>query len=257
MLATTTGVKVLADKALAFGKALVIVDTTGLVRGTVARKLKTHKIELIRPGHLVAIQKGGELEHILQFFDCWADCKIHRLAASPAVKTKSIVFRMQRRAAKFNEYFRSGQACELNLKDVGTFGTWLSTGVPLEPRYLKFASGALGADVIHGEMVGRTVYLVTEHDYNRKGIEEIQEAFATSSVVVTPASRFTNLLVGLSDKHLELLALGIVNDIDFKAGVIRIFTPLRSISPVCAIRFGVLKLRADGTEIGRIRPGEI
>ncbi|MDH7481592.1 MAG: Clp1/GlmU family protein [Armatimonadota bacterium] len=257
LLATATGVKTLVERALTVGKTLIIVDTTGLVRGSVARKLKTHKIELIRPKHLVAIQKATELEHILQFFDCWVDCKVHRLAASPAVKPKSVTLRVQRRATKFNQYFREGQTYELNLESVGTFGTWLSAGQVLEPKYLKFASAALGVDVLHGEMVGRTVYLVTERDYNKKGIEEIQEVFATNSVVVTTASKFTNLIVGLSDKHLELLGLGIVTSIDFKRAMMRIFTPLRSISPICAVRFGVIKLRTDGTEIGRIRPGEI
>jgi len=257
MLACTTGAKLLVEEAQALGRQLIIVDTTGLIRGSVARRLKTHKIELLHARHIIALQRDDEAEHILRFFDMSEDCTVHRLEISPFARPKSQTLRMQRRAAKFREYFRESQSFEIPLSSIATSGTWLRTGRLLEPKYLKFASTCLGVEVIHGEMVGRSVYLVTERDYNRRGTEEIEEEFGTNSVVVVPALRYASLVVGLMDKHLKLLALGIVSSVDFRSKVLRVYTPLRSIMPVKSIRFGALKLRTDGTEIGRIRPGDV
>lgn len=258
LLAVATGAKSLAEKAQALGRRMTIVDTTGLVRGAIARKLKTHKIELLRPRHIVALQKAGEAEHFLRFFDTWEDCAVHRLAPSPNVRPKSPVLRNQRRAVRFHEYFRSGEARDLGLDKLATSGTWLHTGDPLAPKYLRFAERALDTTVYHGEVADRGVYLVTAGIRSAgRGVAELQEYFRTKSVVVIPASRYMNLIAGLTDSHLELLSLGIIRGIDYRSQTISVFTPLRSIAPVKSIRFGVLKLRSDGTEIGRLRPGEV
>ena len=140
---------------------------------------------------------------------------------------------------------------------IATSGTWLRTGNLLEPKLLRFAETALKTPISHGEMVDRAVYLVAVRDHNRRSVEELQEYFRTKSIVVVPASRYLNLVVGLLGSHLELLSLGIVRGIDFRAQTISVFTPLRSIAPVRSVRFGVLKLRPDGTETGRLRPGDL
>jgi polynucleotide 5'-kinase involved in rRNA processing len=236
------------------------VDTTGLIRGAVGRRLKTHKIELLSPRHIVALQKTDEAEHFLRFFDTWEDCKIHRLRPAPGARTKVQELRRQRRAVRFLEYFRDGREHQLSLEKLATSGTWLCTGSPLEPKLVKFAEGALKVSVLHGELVDRGLYLVTKSDpasADKKGLEALQEHFKTRNILIVPASRYLNLVVGLLDSRLEVLSLGIVRGIDFRAQTISIHTPLRSTAPIRSIRFGVLKLRPDGTEIGRLRPGDV
>ena len=257
LLATAVGAKKLSDKASGLGKQLIIVDTTGLVQGAIARKLKTYKIELLNPRHIVAIQRTSEAEHFLKFFDTWENCTIHRIAPSPSARPKSRVLRTQRRAVRFYEYFHEGHTHQLPLESLATSGTWLHTGNPLETKYLKFAEKALGAPVPYGEIVDRAVYLIATKDYNRQGIDELQEYFRTKNVLVVPVVKYLNLLTGLLDSRLELLSLAIIRGIDFRAQTISVYTPLKSISPVRSIRLGVLKLRPDGTEIGRLRPGEV
>jgi polynucleotide 5'-hydroxyl-kinase GRC3/NOL9 len=257
MVPSITGVKRLADQAGACGRKLVIVDTTGLVRGAIARKLKVHKIELLRARHIAALQKAGEAEHFLRFFDTWEDCTIHRLPVAPGVRAKTQMLRTQRRSVRFREYFLQGQVHRLSLEKVATAGTSLRTGNLLEPKYLKFAESVLKAPVVHGESADSGVYLVAQGEINRRGIEELQEQFRTKSILVVQAGRFVNLVVGLLDSHLDVLSLGIVQGIDFRAQTISIYTPLKSVLPVRSMRFGVLKLRPEGVEMGRIRPGEI
>ncbi|MHB0912810.1 MAG: Clp1/GlmU family protein [Armatimonadota bacterium] len=252
LLALATGVKKLADRA---GAELTIVDTTGFVRGATARKLKTQKIELLSARHVIALQRGAELEHFLRLFDAWSDCTVHRLSPSPHARAKSRTLRAQRRAVRFHQYFSEAEEHALSLA-LPTSGTWLSSGTPMEPRLAKFAEKELSSPVLHGEVLDPGVFLVVQGDYNRRGIEKLAEHFGTKSVVVVPAGRYRNLLVGLHDEHLSLLSLGILTEIDFRAQTARVETPLRSIAPVRVIRFGSLKVRLDGTEIGRLRPGE-
>jgi polynucleotide 5'-kinase involved in rRNA processing len=122
------GVKKLTERALASGSGLVIVDTSGLVRGASALKLKTRKIELLSARHVVALQKNGELEHILRLFDTWVDCTVHRLPVASAAREKPKSLRTQRRMVRFHEYFHAGQTHEMSLESVVTVGTALMSG---------------------------------------------------------------------------------------------------------------------------------
>ena len=260
LLATATGDKRLTEAAEALGRKLVIVDTTGLVRGVIGRRLKTHKIELLRPRHIVALQRAGEAEHFLRFFDTSAGCTVHRLSPSRDVHPKSQGLRAQRRAVRFQEYFRDAQVHDMPLEHIATSGTWLKTGNPLEPKYLKFAERALGTTAYHGEMVDKGVFLVTGSitpSREKVGIAELQEHFKTRSINIVPASRFANLIVGLLDSRLDVLSLGIIRGIDFRSGVVSVSTPVRSVTPVTSVRFGILRLRPNGTEIVRLRPGDV
>jgi polynucleotide 5'-hydroxyl-kinase GRC3/NOL9 len=257
LLATVTGVKKLTEKALALGRHFVIVNTTGLVRGSIARRLKTHKMEILSPRHIVALQTSDEAEHFLRLFDTWEGFTVHRLPVSPHAHAKSPALRAQRRGVRFMEYFAKGSTHEIDLADITTSGTWLHTGTPMETRYIKFAEKALGTTVYHGERVSGGIYLVTAAERTERGIRQLQEQFGTKSIVLTPASRYANLIVGLYDSALEVLELGIVRRIDFRAGMVTVYTPLRSIAPVRSVRLGDLKVRPNGTEIGLLRPGEL
>ncbi|HEY3298079.1 MAG TPA: Clp1/GlmU family protein [Armatimonadota bacterium] len=257
LLAMVTGTGKLVGSPTAADKELIIVDTPGLVSGLLGRKLQSSIIEALPARHIVALQKAKEAEHFLRFFDTWADCDVHRLPIAPGIHAKSPILRTQRRASRFHAYFTHGNSHELPLRELATSGTWLRTGDTLEPRYLKFAEKSLQTEVLHGERIDRGIYLVVKSDYNRRGLDALQEQFKTRSIVTVPANRYPNLLVGLMDEHLHVLALGIVKGISFRSQTISVYTPLRSIAPVRSIRFGVLKVRPDGTEIGSVRPGEL
>jgi polynucleotide 5'-hydroxyl-kinase GRC3/NOL9 len=260
LLPTATGDKKLTEAAQALGRELVIVDTTGLVRGVLGRRLKTNKIELLRPRHIVALQRAGEAEQFLRFFDTWAECTVHRLVPSRDVHPKSQGLRSQRRAIRFQEYFRGAQVHDIPLEHIATSGTWLRTGNPLEPKYLRFAEHSLGTTVYHGEMVDKGVFLITgsvSSSREKAGVAELQEYFKTRSINIIPANRFANLVVGLLDSRLDVLSLGIIRGIDFRSEVVSVSTPLRTVTPVASMRFGILRLRPDGTEIVRLRPGDV
>lgn len=93
-----------------------VVDTTGLISGEFGKALKIAKIRAIRPAHVVAVQRGNELEHILSLV---RDARIHRLQVSPAAKKRSAAARRAYRKRKLQEYFKAWEQSKLIL-DIAT-----------------------------------------------------------------------------------------------------------------------------------------
>jgi len=65
LLPLIVGSSKLAEEARRSGAEIILVDTTGLIGGTLGQILKFHKIEALRPDWVVGFQRGEELEPIL------------------------------------------------------------------------------------------------------------------------------------------------------------------------------------------------
>ncbi|MHB8109055.1 MAG: Clp1/GlmU family protein [Syntrophorhabdaceae bacterium] len=95
------GTKLMVDRCRT-KKSLVLVDTGGLVTGSVGRFLKIQKITAVKPDHIVAIEWKAELEPILE--ESEGAC-VHLLAPSQAVKLRGPRERENYRYRKFRTYF--------------------------------------------------------------------------------------------------------------------------------------------------------
>jgi polynucleotide 5'-hydroxyl-kinase GRC3/NOL9 len=117
---------------------IVLIDTTGLISGELGRALKIGKIRAIRPDHIIAVQRGDELEHILSLIK---NIHIHRITASRMARVRSRGFRIRYRKKRFDDYFDIAGLTEylLNLNDVGSF----YNGKPFRPRDRDFNYGTL------------------------------------------------------------------------------------------------------------------
>jgi polynucleotide 5'-hydroxyl-kinase GRC3/NOL9 len=67
LLPSVVGAKLITDRALSMCHKAV-VDTTGLISDPVGRVLKQYKIELLSPDIIIALEKSGELDHILMSY---------------------------------------------------------------------------------------------------------------------------------------------------------------------------------------------
>jgi polynucleotide 5'-hydroxyl-kinase GRC3/NOL9 len=85
---------------------MILVDTTGLVKGNIGRALKTGKIKAVNPESIIALQKKDELEHILSRR---GDYGIIRMRSASSAKARSRAARLRYRNSKFADYF-SGPA---------------------------------------------------------------------------------------------------------------------------------------------------
>jgi polynucleotide 5'-hydroxyl-kinase GRC3/NOL9 len=126
------GVKRMVDKASSYGLDVILVDTTGFVLGEAGRELKRRTIDLLSPCFILALQKHGELEPILEPFQENPLYKIHRLPLSEQARTRSAEERRMNRRNKFRDYFKYSLVQELDLQGVEIEGEVLDpNGDPL------------------------------------------------------------------------------------------------------------------------------
>lgn len=85
---------------------LVLVDTTAAVSGVIGETLKYHKVELIGPDLVVALQRGGELEPIIGMLQRFLGTEVAVLPADPDVIPLGPDQRAARRAEAFAHAFR-------------------------------------------------------------------------------------------------------------------------------------------------------
>jgi polynucleotide 5'-hydroxyl-kinase GRC3/NOL9 len=91
------------ERARARGAEVIMTDTTGWVEGPAAVAAKTRKLRRIDPQHVVAIQRGGEVEPILDRLP--RSIIVHRLRPSSRVSPRSRALRSAARAGRFRRYF--------------------------------------------------------------------------------------------------------------------------------------------------------
>jgi polynucleotide 5'-hydroxyl-kinase GRC3/NOL9 len=91
------------ERARARRAEVIVTDTTGWVEGPAAVAAKTRKLRRIDPRHVVAIQRRGEVEPILDRLP--GSVIVHRLRPSPHVRRRSQELRRAARARRFRRYF--------------------------------------------------------------------------------------------------------------------------------------------------------
>ncbi|MDN7023872.1 AAA family ATPase [Methanoculleus sp. FWC-SCC1] len=122
LLQTLTGAKRLLETAVSAGASAVILDSPGYISGDAAFEFQFQMIDLLQPDHIVALQRGRELERLLANFRRHPGIRIHRLGISPAVITRPPAERRRYREEKFRAYFVGAEVHEVSLRRLGLHG---------------------------------------------------------------------------------------------------------------------------------------
>jgi len=252
MLATVIAIKKLVDKAIKLGAEITLVNTTGLVHGDLARRLKSQKIELINPEHILALQRNNEIEHLLAPYQKEGRIVLHRLPVSRTVRTKSVQERRAFREKLFRKYFENAESRGVYIEEIATQATQLGSGKRLASSDLNFLSKVLKTHVLYGERSSEGILVITNGNHFEEEVFRIKRHYDVTEVSILDVDGYRNLLVGLNDSDSNTLALGIIEDLDLKYGKLSILTPLSSSAEVKAVRFGSLKLTPSGKEIGKV-----
>ncbi len=121
-LAMLSGVKRLADLAVAEGAQKLVFDSSGYMDFEAGREFHFHLVDMLGPDHLVAIQQGAELEPLLGWFARGLRPRVHRLPVSSAVRVRSREERRAYREGKFAAYFAGATLQALPLDGIGLVG---------------------------------------------------------------------------------------------------------------------------------------
>lgn len=251
------GTRKMVDAALGLGAKLVVVDTTGLVGGWLGRKLKTYKTDLVRPQYLIGIEKKHEIDHLLIPFARVTGMKIKRIASPEEAKRKLTEFRTAKRRWNYNKHFADSRGHLIRMDEVNLWNTWLGTGRPMKWQYVKSIEDALKCPVLHVEVTGRGIYIVSESPCSMDNRKAIEEQFKTANILFVTSQTFQNVLVGLADENANTINVGLLQAIDFKQRYLFVISPIKTISPVKIVQFGTIRVTKDGDELGTIKAGEM
>lgn len=95
----------LVDRARRASAEMIIVDSTGLVSGMYGQTLKFFKMDLIQPDHVVAFERGGELEPVVGTAHRFTQAEIHEVEVGENVIPRTVDERISAREEQFAGYF--------------------------------------------------------------------------------------------------------------------------------------------------------
>lgn len=151
LLQLLVATKVLVDRALRRGSAVVLVDTTGLIEQGAGFQLKLRKIDLLAPKHLVALQRSEELEPLLTVLGHRPGLTIHRLEVSASSRVRTADERARYRVARFAAYFADAKVLPLEANRL----VILSSPIGHSPSWRDRPSSLLPLRMLRGEWFNR------------------------------------------------------------------------------------------------------
>ncbi|MDQ7065345.1 MAG: Clp1/GlmU family protein [candidate division KSB1 bacterium] len=191
LLPMLTGILRLAEKATAFQADYLILDSSGFCLGRAAQEFQIHLLDLLHPAHIVALQRGQELEPILANFHRHPRMQIHRLPVSQSVVPRMPPQRRSYREDRFRSYFAHARSYRLSTDNLGLHGR-IPAADPMNSR---------------------------------------------------------DLLIGLCDREHFLLALGIVQQIDWPILQIQFLAPPFPVDKTAVVHFGSIHLDVSGVQL--------
>lgn len=114
LMEVVAGSRHMVDEAIRAGVDKVIFDSSGLIQPPYGPVLKYNKLELLRPHHVVAIEKGDELAPILSWLSCW-DIEVSHTRPSEKARSRSTSERTKYRQEKYRQYFAGASRKEIDL----------------------------------------------------------------------------------------------------------------------------------------------
>ncbi len=222
--------------AVRSGAGMVLVDTTGWVSGEGGRQLKLAKADAISPSLIVALERGMELEHLLKYWEKFY--KILRVNPAVELRSRSRDERYTIRGDIYRRWFEGAQPRLLTIDDYAYCNSFLFTGVRLPAENLKEYADSLRLKVLYGEAVEDKILLVVE-DSEAPGNTETSGKFH-----LVKMDTMKNVLISFRSKEKRFLGLGILLDVNFENGKLKVLTRVDP-SRADAIEFGNIKVNPE------------
>jgi len=252
MLQTAVGVRKMADAARHAGADRIIVDTSGWINGPAARALKEAKIALLSPRHIIAIQARGETQHLTAPYANRADVVVHNVRVSRRARVRDVDRRRRHREEQFRDYFAGARQLALPLGQITLLGTGLLSGTAAPGHVRSYAEELLGIECSHAEMIADSLMLVCDHQPDPGAIEAVREHFPDEEIAVVALDAVRGVVLGLSDARERLLGIGLLADVDFKAGQLHVTTPVSAADGATTVTVGTLRLHRDFSQLGPV-----
>ncbi len=251
------GVRLMAERAEKENCDIVLVNTSGWVRGWGARELKTCVFFMVKPHYIAAIQYRNEIEHLLKIFKGF-NVKIHIVDAPSRACERTSSQRKTFRELAYRKYLENGQLIKLALDKLSVlYGISLS-GKKADRQVYKIVSSSLKSDVKYCEVSTDALFVLLKdaERFEQQDIRELRSTVRPLELYVTNEETIKNVIVGLFDEDGRFLGIGVLEDLDYDKREITIYTRVDA-KKIAGIAFGYLKVDREGKEQGSIRPWTI
>ncbi len=248
------GVKALLDRAAEYEADCIVINTDGWILGREARELKMGMIMLARPNVVVAIQKSNEVEPIIRPFEGQRWLQVIRLVAPQVIRVRTLEERRVQRESMYLKYFEGGRVIKLPLSKAHFMYSELGSTFPYTPPEVSKVLAELGVKPLYVGAGADLLVLVVPRDERRvREIREKLKEWGVGKVVrVIREGDERGLIVGLYDSAGSFLGLGLVQEIDYRRGFIRILS--KAEGDVALIKLGRIKLDEKFSERAKTEP---
>jgi polynucleotide 5'-hydroxyl-kinase GRC3/NOL9 len=243
-LAAVTGTRLLVDRARRLGFEKIVIDTSGLVRGDIGRRLKQAKIDVLGPDLIVALQRAGECEPILHAYAPASRPRVLRLPGFVPVRRRTPDDRRRHRERALAAHLSGARAITLDLSRVVLRTPALFIGTPIGAEALRTVDGALETEIVWAESRAGELVVVSPA-LGELRLKAMGRALGAVTVMHHDVEDLVHVLAGLDDASLDTVGLGVITAIDFTA---RRMTVVTAVPPgrVASVSIGRERYRAFG-----------
>lgn len=238
LLQCVAGTRLMVDAALKTGADFIVVDTTGYIEGDTAVVLKQHKIELVKPTHLICLHRSRELETIVAPFESNDTIQTHRLSLHRSVRSKSDDFRRKYRESRFTCYFSDCVQEMLPFAQIRGQRTPFFNGRQANPKEQEMLSDFVNDRVFYAEWGHRSLVMVTLDALPNLIQARLKNHLSLKNLVAETPQYFEHCLVGLLDAAGTTVSIGVIDAVDFNAKQLKIRCKAGTAAKTKTVQFG-------------------
>ena len=238
LLQCVAGTRLMVDAALKTEADFIVVDTTGYIEGDTAVVLKQHKIELVKPTHLICLHRSRELDAIVAPFEGNDTIQTHRLLPHRRVTSKSDDFRRKYRESSFARYFSDCVQEMLPFDQIRGQRTPFFNGRQANPKEQEILSDFVDDRVFYAEWGHRSLVLVTLDALPSLIQARLKNHLSLKNLVVETPQYFERCLVGLLDASGTTMSIGGIDAVDFNTKQLEIRCKVGTAAKTKTVQFG-------------------
>jgi len=240
------GLVQLKGRIMDAGVDLLVVNTDGWVEGDEAVGYKRRLIGGVGPDVVVGLQQTTELNPIL---DKLSTIKTILLGSPELIASRSRDKRKLLRELTYKKYLKNAKVQSFSLNWINVEDSILGAGGQLHHKRLQVLRNLLRVTPLYSEETLTDVLVVLNKisGVNEEQIEAAEDYFQKRVKIIREGDE-EGLLVGLKDEEDHFLGIGVINEVDYKRKVLKVFTPVAE--KVSTISFGQITLDKTFKELG-------
>ncbi len=253
LLEIIVGLRRLVGHAHQRGVKRLLVNTSGLVFGPVAQRLKGAKLEIFNPHLILALEQARELEELLAPWQFHYRGALMRLPVSSRAQAKTSAQRRLYRQARLSAYFRGACRQVRALDQWDWLGVGWGQGLPLTQGQREKFGAYLMVRVLYGEIGASRLFLVLEQSPPAAGSAALNQELRTHRLTWVSWRSLKLRLVGLLGDDLLNRSLGLLLPSPWQKGHLALWTPAppEILDQIRFCRLGRMHLTLQGHEMAR------